>query len=301
MNNILLFVLCSLVWGSTWYVITLQLGCVDPVWSVSYRFFLAALFLGICCKLKGLPMKLSWQNHGRLLFQGTCLCGLPYWLVYESEQFISSALTAIITTSILYFNVIIRRVWLGNPVRPMVVAGGLMGSLGIFFIFWPEVRALDHASLKGSVMALVASLIMSVGCVSSENNQKAGVGLWQATTWNMFYGAAFLLVVALIMGVTAGLELNCRYLLSLCYLSVFGSVIALSSYLALISRLGADKAAYVDIVYPVVALGVSTLLEGFQWSYMSGLGVMIILAGNLVAMGALEKLYRGFISRKAVE
>ena len=70
------------------------------------------------------------------------------------------------------------------------------------------------------------------------------------------------------------------YLGSLVYLAVFGSIIAFGCYLSLIGSIGADRAAYSTLLFPLVALGISTIWEGYQWSAASLTGVCFILVGN---------------------
>jgi len=46
---------------------------------------------------------------------------------------------------------------------------------------------------------------------------------------------------------------------------LFGTIIAFGCYLKLIGKIGADRAAYATMLFPVVALGISTVYEGYQW------------------------------------
>ncbi len=164
MQNILLFSLCSFVWGSTWYAITFQLGDVDPLWSISYRFLLAGLILMAIFFLQRVPVQFTPRQHLRIFLQGICFCGISYWLVYLSELYINSAQSALVCTSMLYLNVIIGHFWLGNPVRLPVVIGGMLGSLGIVMVFLPELAtSLTTDLMKGITMAFVGCIFFSIG------------------------------------------------------------------------------------------------------------------------------------------
>ncbi len=44
-STIFLFIATLLCWGPTWYIIKFQLGTVDPMVSVFYRFFLASVII----------------------------------------------------------------------------------------------------------------------------------------------------------------------------------------------------------------------------------------------------------------
>ncbi|MET4692449.1 DMT family transporter [Endozoicomonas lisbonensis] len=285
MNTVSLFLLCSLIWGSTWFAITFQLG-VNSLWSVFYRFLLAGVMLAVyCCLRTGFP-RFTVSQHIRLFIQGACLCGLSYWLIYESERYITSGLSAVLCTSVLYFNIMIRCLWLAKPVETKVVAGGVLGSLGVLLVMLPEldVQSVVDAAGWGMLIAVLGSLVLAFGCVACERNEEENLPILPTITLNMLYGSATVALIALVQGVMPEFNFSSTYIGSLVYLAVFGSVGALSSYVVLIRRIGADRAAFIDVVYPVIALCLSSLVEGYQWSLMALLGVTFIGVGNTVAL-----------------
>ena len=72
--------------------------------------------------------------------------------------------------------------------------------------------------------------------------------------------------------------------LRLIYLALIASVLAFACYLTLLGRIGADRAAYVTVLGPVVALAVSTFVENFQWSLVAALGLVAVLIGNVLVL-----------------
>lgn len=285
MPTAVLFMLCSFVWGSTWYAITWQLGSVDPLWSISYRFLLAAIFTAALSLARKNFEYYSLPQHFWLMLQGWSLCGLSYWLIYMSEMHITSALSALISTTVLYFNVFLGRIFFGNAIRRQVVIGGLLGSVGIAAIFVPQIQgALDSSVWKGICLAFSGCIFFSLGSLACERNEREGMGLLPAATYSMFYGSVLVAVIALAMGIKPSFSWSPGYIGSLLYLAVFGSVVAMVSYMALIRVIGADRSGYVDVVFPVIALMISTLFEGYVWTLGAMAGVLIILLGNYVAM-----------------
>ncbi|MGB1272112.1 MAG: DMT family transporter [Endozoicomonas sp.] len=283
MHSAALFLICAFVWGGSWYAITFQLGSVDPLWSISYRFLLAsAAMVGISWFRKA-HSPFTGRQHIRIAIQG--MCGTAFWLVYLSELYITSALSALVCTTVLYLNVIIGRVWLGNPVRWPVVTGGVLGSFGIALLFLPELWSGLHSGfLKGVGLAFAGCIFFSIGSLTCEVNKREGLPLLPVVTLAMFYSALFMIVLALLCGKPPAFQWSLAYVISLIYLALFGSILAMASYMALIGRIGADKTAYVDVVYPIVALGISTLFEGYQWTPMAVVGVGLVVVGNLIAM-----------------
>ena len=55
--------ICTCAWGTTWYVVTLQLGVVDPMVSLVYRFGIAAVLLFLWCAARREPVSLSFRQH----------------------------------------------------------------------------------------------------------------------------------------------------------------------------------------------------------------------------------------------
>jgi drug/metabolite transporter (DMT)-like permease len=286
MQDAFLFLVTALIWGSTWLAITFQLGTVAPEASIVYRFGLAALILGIFAWIRRLPMRFSLRQHAFIALQGTFLFSVNYILVYMAELYLPSGLVAIIFSTIIITNVLFGALFLGNPIRPRVVAGGVIGMAGLAMVFWPQLQGLDFSGTValGLLYSFGSLISASLGNILSARNQRDGLPVVQTNAFGMAYGALVTLGLALVRGVTFTFEPTTGYVLSLFYLSIFGSVIAFGSYLTLIGRLGVDRAAYVMIVFPLVALGLSTLFEGLGWTVLAVAGVALVILGNVLAL-----------------
>lgn len=293
MSNLALFSLVVLIWGSTWIAITFQLGEVDPLLSVGYRFTLAVILLGLWCWWKKLALKLPAHIHLKMAFVGLSLYTLDYSLLYASQQYIVSALVALMSSCIIYLNVLQRRIFLNKAVRPEVIIGATLGLLGLGFIFYPEFEQVkaDHLLLLGIGLALASFYFASLGNVISERILDHGTPVVQMNFWAMSYGLIFIYGSALIKGAEFVLPDKAEYYWSLLYLAIFGSVIAFGAYMKLLRQMGSDKASFVVLVYPLVALLISTIFEGYQWRPISLIGVTIILLGNAIAMGKVPVFY----------
>ncbi|GAC31210.1 DMT family transporter [Paraglaciecola polaris] len=289
MSNPALFSIVALIWGTTWIAITYQLGETNPILSVAVRFALAAVILGGFCVLRGLSLRLPKHLHIKMAAAGLCLYGFEYSLLYLSQQYIVSALVALMSSGMIYVNVVLRRVILKKPIRMEVVIGAAFGMLGIGLIFYPEFAHIkaDTLLVFGIALALASFLFAGLGNVLSERILDYGTPVIQMNFWAMSYGTLGIFCFALVSDVQWVLPTRWEYYLALTYLTVFGSVIAFGAYMKLIRQMGSDKTAYVVLVYPIVALSVSTVFEGYQWYLISLLGVVFVLLGNAIAMGKL--------------
>ena len=130
----------------------------------------------------------------------------------------------------------------------------------------------------------MATLIYSLGNITSERNQNYKLPVIQTNAFGMGYGAMVTLIFALLTGKTFNFDLSFLYISSLLYLSIFGSIIAFGCYLTLIGKIGADRAAYGPLLIPVIALGLSTIFEDYRWSSFAFVGIILIIIGNLLVL-----------------
>lgn len=285
-QNALLYVVTVLIWGSSWLAIKYQLGSVDPMVSVAYRFLLASAISWLYCRFSGRLMRYSLRDHGFMFLQGASLFALNYWLFYLSELTLTSGLAAVIFSTIVVMNMMNGVLFLKNRLELRVVLGAGIGLFGIIVVFWPEVTDFESGSenLFAVSLAVLATLLASVGNIASARNQRKGIPVVQANTFGMTYGALLMLVLSWATGREFTFEVTLPYVSSLVFLSVFASIIAFWTYLTLLGRVGVERAAYATLFFPLVALGFSTVFEDYQWTASAGIGILLILAGNLLIL-----------------
>lgn len=267
-------------------MITYQLGVVDPLVSVSYRFLGAGGLLLVYCRSRGISLRFGYRAHLFMALQGLCLFGLNYWVVYEAERSLPSGLVAIVFSGILFGNVVNGRLLLGTPVRRSVLLGGTLGFTGIVLVFAPSITSfsLSNRTLVPLGLALVGVELASLGNIVSARNQKAGISVLQANALGMAYGGVAMLAISLALGKALSFDVSVRYVASLAYLTLLGSIAAFAAYLTLLGRIGADRAGYVTLLMPVIALALTTVVEGYRWTPLALLGVAFVLAGNYLAL-----------------
>lgn len=297
MNNTLLYALTVLIWGSTWFAINFQLGKVAPEASVVYRYIMASGLIFVFCFLKKQSLKFSFRAHCQLFLFGICLFGTNYFLLYNAQQHINSALACIAFSTLMIMNIFNARLFFGTKIKANVYLGSLLGLVGIVTLFWPQVTNLSFSdkTVVGFVLCLVGTLSASFGNMLSIKNQQDGFAIMPANAWAMGYGALFMTVLLLLQGKQFSFEWSFSYVSSLLYLSIFGSVIAFACYLTLLTKIGAQKASYANILFPAVAVAISTLFEGFIWTEYTLIGFIAIMLGNVVVITNLKRL----IARKA--
>ncbi len=284
-RHIAAFVLLALIWGSTWLVIKDQLGPVPPGWSVTWRFLLAALAM----------FGLAAFRREPLLDRATIAFALPvglfqffanFQLVYQAERFITSGLVAVLFALLLVPNAVLGRIFLGTELRARFLAGSAVALGGIALLLLHEYRVGPAGSAAFAGFALTACAIL---CASSSNvllasKRAQGMSVLVLLAWAMLWGTGADAVWSWLTAGPPAIDWSPRYLGGVAYLGLVGSVLTFPLYIALIRDWGPGPAAYNGVAVPVVAMGLSTLFEGYRWTPLAAGGAVLAMAGLLVAL-----------------
>ena len=285
-STIFLFIATLLCWGPTWYVIKFQLGIVDPMVSVFYRFFLASIIILYFCKLKNFKIKFSLKEHFLIAVLGVLLFNINYVIFYLSTQYLISGFVALCFSSILFMNVINNIIFHQNFPSTMTILGGAIGTFGLIFIFYEEISnfTLSSTTSFGIFLGIIATYFASLGNLVSAYTSKIKLPVVPVTGYGMLYGSLSLFIYLLVKDTPFQFDLSLSYNLSLIYLSIFGSVFGFSLYLTLIKKIGSNDAAYVAIIMPLIALLVSTIFENLIWNWSLFIGALLIIFGNILIL-----------------
>jgi len=302
-SNLALYVITVLIWGSTWFAIEFQLGTVAPEVSIVYRYVAASLLLFVWARFRGLNLAFGLRQHGWFLLLGLFLFGLNYVLAYRAQIYITSALTAIAFSTIVWMNILNARIFFGVRAGRRVLIGALLGVAGILTLFTPQISemTLTDTVFYGSVLAVLGALVASFGNILSQAAQRRELPIIQSNAWGMLYGAVLTAIIAAVEGHPFDFDWSVYYMASLAYLSVFGSIVAFGAYLTLLGRVGAHKAGYAMVMFPVVALILSILFEGLKLDATIVLGTALVLAGNLFVMRTKPPRAKGQLTQQMQE
>jgi drug/metabolite transporter (DMT)-like permease len=286
MPSPILFITACLIWGSTFWAITLQLGEVAPAVSVVYRFALSSAVLFGWCLLRGDKLRLSWQAQRWTILQGCATFGLSYICTYSSEQYLVSALVGVLFALMVFWNPILNRLAFGTPLSWRTWAAGSLAMLGVVLLFFHAIRGALQEVLAGGqghfllglVLALAATVASSLGNVLVVKVRQHAPNVLLTMAWGMLWGALMVAVWVLLSGQSFALPTAPRYWGGLLYLSLFGSVIAFACYFTLIDRIGSHKAVYIGVVTPVISVLLSIRLEHFRPGPLEWLGMLLCLS-----------------------
>lgn len=291
--NALLYALVVVIWGTTWIAIFLQQGPVPEAVSIFWRFAIASVtMLTILLCLRRLR-PLTLRDHLFCMLQGCCVFGFNFLCFYTAAKWINTGLESVIFSMAVLFNAINSFLFYRQTPPKRFYFAALLGLAGIIILFWQDLRSVGMSStlLAGILLSALGTYGFSLGNMLSMRHQRRGLETLTTNTWAMLYGTAIIGVISLLRGDNFSIQWTVSYVGALLYLAIFGSVIAFGVYFTLVGRIGASNAAYSTLLFPLVALTLSTIYEGYQWHANAIIGLVLILLGNLV-MFAKPQLWR---------
>jgi len=286
MGNLSLYAATVLIWGSSWYVIKLQLSSVPAEVSIFYRFAIAAIILQAWCRIKQKPMGYGLRAHLLFAQMGFFLFFLNFLLIYYASYTITTGLVSVIFTMLLIFNMINGRIFLGDRISLSMLLGAVIGICGVILVFMPEIQSFNFGDnvLASFALAIGGTLSASCGMVTSAAIQRRNLPVVRSNAWGAVYGALCMLVYIMVRDIPFEFDPSLRYISSLGFLAIFATVLGFGCFLTLIGRIGAGKAAYATVMFPIIALIISTFMEGYVWSLVSTFGVCLALGGNALIL-----------------
>jgi len=281
-----LYGLIVFAWGFSWIALHYQVGVVAPEISVMWRFALAAPLMLAVAAFRGERLRFPLRDHLWFAAMGATLFSTNFTLFYYGGQHLASGLLAVVFSLASVINVWLGWLILRNPIDRRVVAGGLLGFFGIAAMFYPQLAGttFNQQALLGFVLCTSGTFLFCFGNMISAYLQRRGIAVFAASGYGMTYGALGLAAFAALRGSAFVIEPTAAYIGGLIFLAVISSVVAFGSYLTLLGRIGADRAGYTTVMFPVVALAVSTALEDYRWTLPAVLGLAAVLAGNLLVL-----------------
>ncbi|MFK8934312.1 DMT family transporter [Acinetobacter junii] len=283
--NALLYALVVVIWGTTWIAITLQQQSeISTTVAVFWRFFISAIVLFAFIVMSRKLQKLATQDHLFCMLQACCIFGFNFVCFYYAVQYISSGLEAVIFSMAVIFNTINAKLFFAQQISSRFYPAALFGLFGIIALFWHDVMGttLNSNTLIGIGLCILGTYGFSLGNMISTRHQKQGLDIFTTNAYAMLYGSLLMALISWFKHDNFFPSMSGSSVSALLYLAIFGSVIGFTAYFYLVGRIGAGKAAYSTLLFPLVALVISTIWEGYHWQMNAVIGVILILCGNAI-------------------
>jgi drug/metabolite transporter (DMT)-like permease len=286
---VIAFATVYIVWGSTYFFIQRALAGLPPFTLGAIRFTAAGLLMMTWSVLQGEKL-FSWQNMKPAIVTGLLLLFVGNGVVIWVEQFLPSAMVAImLSSSPLWFVALDKSKWQENFSNKSTIAGLMLGFAGVVLLFSERIMS-SFSSLNSSrdlfamMLVILGSIAWSGGSLYSKyksGNSSATVN----STWQMLAAGIAFIPGALISGELQNIDFQAVPLstwLATGYLVIFGSIIGFSAYVWLLKVQPATKVSTYAYVNPVVAVLLGIFFAKESISQIQIIGLIVILGSVLL-------------------
>ncbi|MDD9910432.1 MAG: DMT family transporter [Ahrensia sp.] len=282
-----LFAVVVLSWSASWYAIKLQIGDVSEHTSLFWRFAIAAACMWLWVAIVRARIRFDVQTHFVFAGMGLFIFCLNFTLFYFGGAYLISGLLSVVFSLASIVNLIMAAALARQAPRGRVVLGALMGVAGIALMFAPEIagQSWTGGAALGLALCIAGTVCFCIGSQISAALQARSIPVVSASAWGMSYGATASLIFALVQGHSVAINWSVNYVGSLLFLAIISSVMAFWSYLSLVGSIGAGRAGYTTVMFPVLALFISALFEGYGFPPLAIAGLAFVLAGNVLVLG----------------
>ena len=278
-----LYVVTVLSWSVSWYALKVNADTfVAPTVSIVWRFVMAAAIMFVWVRATGGRLRFGPRDHAAFAAMGVTMFSTNFILFYHASETIVSGLLAVVFSLASVVNLTF------NAARGQVAGarrwfGAALGVCGIALLYWPQLAG-GASAVWGLMLCVAGTVSFCTGNVVSQALQARAVPVLSASAWGMAYGAIWAFVLALVLGFELTFDPRADYVVSLLFLTLVSTVLAFWAYLNLVGRIGAGRAAYATVMFPIMALMVSTFIEDYEWTPLALGGVALALLGNLFVL-----------------
>ncbi|MEM7189228.1 MAG: DMT family transporter [Pseudomonadota bacterium] len=280
--NAVIFVIAVVIWGSTWIMMKFQLGVVDPTASLTYRYCLAGIVVLTGAALAGKRIRLAPSQHLWCIAQGALMFSANYWITYIAAAHLTTGIISVFFAGVSGCTMLLALIIYQRVPALRTALGALMGVCGTALVFWPEIDGLpiDGPEIQSGFLLVLSVFLFAAGGLVGARNLASGMPRYATIGWSMFYGSCWMCLIVFIRGDTFAFDVSAPYILSLMWLIFFGSGLVFVLYFILIERIGPERASYASVMFPLVALVISTFAEGYSWPLLALIGVPLAILGN---------------------
>jgi drug/metabolite transporter (DMT)-like permease len=284
------FGLLSLIWGSSYLFIRIDVKQLAPVSVVFLRLTIGAIVIGAITAIRRIPIGITPRSLGLLAIQGTINTTIPFVLISVGEVTVPSGIAAVLNATTSLFTLIIAAFLLRDErLSTRKAVGAVIGFAGVIVLVGLNpFSKTASAHVGGEGLILLSSVSYAMGAVFVRKVLR-GLPSMTVAFWAVVCAATETGILSLRFGNIPWAHLHADTILGFAWLGVFGSGIAYILAYFLISSWGASRMTMVTFVMPVVALLLGSLVLGERLGWQVFAGSVLIL-GGIVAVSSTVRL-----------
>ena len=281
--NVVLYILLCLIWGSTWLVIKVGYGGLGPFNVAAVRFFLAGVVMAVIALVSGARWPHSRVEWGLVVVVALLMFAGDYGLIYWSEQYIASGLTAILFATLPLITIVAAHVYLpGERITAAKLTGTFLAFAGVMALFGDHVRV-DARQLWPMLGVVAAGVCAAIASVATK---KHGRTLHPASfnAPSMLLGSAALAGVSFATGDGFALPRNAESWGAVLYLALAGSVLTFLVYFSMLKTWSVTSLSFISVFTPAIALVLGFVFLDERPTMWTVVGALLIVAGVAFAL-----------------
>ncbi len=269
-----------LIWGSTYLAVSIALETLPPFLLAGVRFVTAGALLYGGLRLRGVPRP-TLRQWGAAARVGVLLLVFGNGLVVVAQQWVSSGVAAVVVSTMplwLALFTTARGARGASAGAPEVSRGEWLGLLvGFAGAALLHLGGDLHAAHAGALLIVLAPVAWALGSLYSRSLPLPEGPM--AVAAEMLAAGPVMLGISALTGEHLAAPPSARSLLALGYMTVFGSIVALSAYTFLLRNTRPAIATSYAYVNPIVAIALGILLGGERASATTWAAAAIVGAG----------------------
>ncbi len=284
MKKSLGFITMCLIWGTTWMAIKIGLKDLTPFISLGLRFILAGACMTIYVLMADGRITFDRKQLKITLYITLFNYIFPYSLVYWGEQFIFSDLTAVIFAMLPINMAILSSIFLKEEKLTIYnLIGVLIGFSGIITIFSETVFKSKGFHLYGMIAVYLASVFQAIMAIYLKKNKDHYHPI-RINIWPLLLSGTIITGFGLLMENIKSNTFTVSALISIFYLSIFGTVITFTIYFWIIKHIKLILLSSMAYILPIIAVITGWIFLNEQLSPLQLVGFsLIVLSIILIA------------------
>lgn len=279
--------LTILIWGTTFISTKVLLVDFQPVEILFFRFVMGLLALLVVYphRMKGTTGKQE------LTFAAAGLCGICLYYLLENIAltYTMASNVGVIISVAPFFTAILSHLFLkqDEKLRANFFIGFVVAMVGIALIsFHGSTLQLNPI---GDLLALLAAFLWACYSILTKKISSFGYHTILTTRRVFFYGILFMIPALFLFDFKLDLSrfANMTYLLNILFLGLGASALCFVTWNFAVKRLGAVKTSIYIYLVPVITVAASVLILHEPFTWMTGMGTVLTLAGLLLSESKL--------------
>ncbi|MCG3399532.1 DMT family transporter [Staphylococcus massiliensis] len=281
--NYIMYLACMLIWGLNFIAVKIQGTDASLEISLLYRSLIAFLLFLILFIIKGknLNTKLNWLT---VIGFGLCNFAISYLLLYYGTILSSSVLVTIIFSMKVITTPILISIIFKTNIAKKIYIGGSLGMLSVVVTLVPEFNNVSGDFILGVTLAILGTLITSIGDVFSLYNSEKNIDPVIANMVGMFSATILLLTISTVTNQNFIIPDKVSYWIGLLYLSIMASFVAWLFYLHLVKNIGASESSFMVAGFPAIGGIASIIIGESQLNIYLILGIVFAILGAHTAL-----------------